>query len=397
MNDRKTKEVIIVKYGELMLKGKNQPQFLNTLKENMQQVIQVAGSFKIQKGHSVLYLEPGDYADIDKAIHLLQHVFGIVLYHRALRVEKEMQKIKEQTTSYFNVRLKQATSFKLETRRADKSFPYSSHDINTELGDYVFKSYPHLEVDVHNPDVILYVNIRKDAAYLYSEKFQGPGGLPVGTGGRATALLSGGIDSPLAAWLIARRGVALDLIHFYSYPYTSERSKNKVIELSRQLARYTGELKLYVFPFTAIQEAIQEKCPPEQLTIIMRRQMMRASEKLAIEKESQALVTGESIGQVASQTLEGLTVTNSSVDMPVFRPLIGMDKEEIVNSSRGIGTYNISIQPYTDCCTIFVPEHPQTKPKLYEIQKSEESVDFDPLIEEGLKETEEILIKPDYT
>ena len=389
-------EVIIVKYGELMLKGKNRPFFLNTLIKNIKETLTTAGNFKIEKGQSILYLKPGKDANIEKAMTLLPDVFGVLVYHRALKIDKDVDQIKEKCVTYFTEKLEQSGTFKLETRRADKDFPLKSQEINTVVGEHVAGSFAHLKVDVHNPDTTIFINIRKDGIYLYSEKYKGPGGLPVGTGGKATVLLSGGIDSPLAAWLIARRGVALDAVHFYSYPYTSERSKNKVIELTKQLAKYTGKLRLYVFPFTEIQEAIIENCPKEQVTIIMRRQMMRVAEMLSRKHGSQALITGESIGQVASQTMEGLTVTNSAVDIPVFRPLIGMDKEEIVDSTRGIGTYNISIQPYTDCCTIFVPKHPQTKPKLEEIEQSEKKVDFQELIMKGLQGIEAINAEPEY-
>jgi thiamine biosynthesis protein ThiI len=389
-------EVIIVKYGEVMLKGQNRPFFVNTLIQNLRNVLKYAGGFKIEKGHSLIYLKPSEDASIDKAMRLIPMVFGVVVYHRALKIGKEFSEMKESIIPAFENRFNNSNTFKLETRRADKNFSYKSHEINTILGDYISQSFPHLSVDVHNPDMTVFINIRKEGVYMYSDKEKGPGGLPVGTGGKSTVLLSGGIDSPLAAWLMARRGVSLDLLHFYSYPYTSERSKNKVIELSRQLAKYAGELKLHVFPFTEIQETIVQNCPKDQLTIIMRRQMMKAAEKIASSNGSQALVTGESIGQVASQTMEGLTATNAAVDIPVFRPLIGMDKEEIVEYSRGIGTYNISIQPYTDCCTIFVPKHPQTKPKVENIEKSEEKVNFDELINNGIDNLETITVKPEY-
>lgn len=389
-------EVIIVKYGELMLKGQNRPYFLKTLIQNIRYTLQPAGKFDIKKGHSLLYIVPENGFNMEKALDLLRKVFGVVVYHRSIRTEKDIDKVIDGINHHFKTTLQESNSFKLETRRADKEFPYTSHEINTLLGDRISKSFDNLQVDVHNPDVTIFLSIRNDGIFIYSEKFKGPGGLPVGTGGKATVLLSGGIDSPLASWLIARRGVSLEALHFYSYPYTSERSKNKVIELTRQLAQYTGRIRLQVFPFTEIQEAITENCPKDQVTIIMRRWMMRVAEILAEQNNSQALITGESLGQVASQTIEGLSVTNAAVNIPVFRPLIGMNKEEIVDSTREIGTYNISIQPYTDCCTIFVPKHPQTKPELGEIEESEKKVDFHSLIEKAIKEIDSIDIEPEY-
>lgn len=388
------KELLIVKYGEVMLKGNNRPQFVKALIRNIKAALQDTGDYRIRKGQSMLYIEPNGDFDLDKAVERLREVFGVLVFHRALEVEKDLDVIQKQSTEYFAGQLNGSRSFKLETRRTDKQFPHRSQDVNNIVGRHIGASFPHLTVDVHHPDVTLYINIRKDGAYMYIDKERGPGGLPVGTGGKAVTLLSGGIDSPLAAWLIARRGVALNAVHFHSYPYTSERSKKKVISLAQQLARYTGKMTLYIFPFTEIQEAIADYCPQDQLTIIMRRMMMKAASRIAARTSAQALVTGESIGQVASQTMESLTVTNAAVDLPVFRPLIGMDKEEIIDFTRQIGTYNISIQPYTDCCTIFVPRHPQTKPRLDKIKESESHVDFDSLLKKGMEHLEEIEIEP---
>ncbi len=388
------KELLIVKYGEVMLKGNNRPQFVKALIRNIKAALQGTGDYRIRKGQSMLYIEPNGDFDLDKAVERLREVFGVLVFHRALEVEKDLDAIQKQAAKYFAEQLNDSRSFKLETRRTDKHFPHRSQEVKNIVGRHIGESFPHLEVDVHNPDVTLYINIRKEWAYMYIDKERGPGGLPVGTGGKAVTLLSGGIDSPLAAWLIARRGVALDAVHFHSYPYTSERSKKKVISLAQQLARYTGKMTLYIFPFTEIQEAIADYCPQDQLTIIMRRMMMKAASRIATRTSSQALVTGESIGQVASQTMESLTVTNAAVDLPVFRPLIGMDKEEIIDFTRQIGTYNISIQPYTDCCTIFVPRHPQTKPRLDKIKESENQVDFNSLIDKGMEHIEEIVIEP---
>lgn len=389
-------ELLIVKYGELMLKGNNRPFFIDTLIRNIRAIMSDVGKFRVQKGQSLLYLIFDDMDALEEASARLKRVFGVIVYHRAVEVEKDMEQIKKMSVEYFGKELNTSRSFKIESRRADKQFPVRSMEINNVLGQYIADSFPHLKVDVHHPEVTICVNIRSEGAFLYSSREQGPGGLPVGTGGKALVLVSGGIDSPLAAWLIARRGVMPEILHFYSYPYTSERSKNKVIELARQLSRYTGKLKLHIIPFTEIQENIMENCPVDQVIIIMRRMMMRCAEKLAEREGSQALVTGESIGQVASQTIESLIVINAAVQIPVFRPLIGMDKEEIVDMTREIGTYHISIQPYADCCTMFVPGHPQTKPKLESILRSESKVGFDSLIGKSLEKTELIILEPEH-
>ncbi len=389
-------ELLIVKYGEAMLKGNNRPFFVDRLMKNIRSALQGTGKFNIEKGRSMLYLIPQEQADLDQAAERVRCVFGVNVFHRAVKVEKDLEAIKEKSAEYFGPLLKRSHSFKIDARRTDKSFSYNTHEINTILGQHIADTFPHLTVDVHQPEVTIYISVRKQGVFFYHEKERGPGGLPVGTGGKAIVLLSGGIDSPLAAWLIARRGVYTEAVHFHSYPYTSERSKNKVVDLARQLSRYTGKLKLHVFPFTGIQEAIVENCPKDHVTIIMRRMMMKAAEKISLNNGAQALVTGESIGQVASQTIESLSVTNASVDLPVFRPLIGMDKEEVVSFARKIGTYNISIQPYEDCCTLFLPRHPQTKPKLEKIQRWEQNVDFDTLIDKGLEEKEIVEVEPDY-
>ena len=381
-------ELLMVKYGEVILKGNNRPFFINTLIRKIRSALSDTGTYSISKGQSVLYIEPKEDADLNLAAERLRKVFGIHIFHRTLKVEKDMEAIRQSALEYFESILKESRSFKMESRRADKDFPYRSQEMNNQLGQLMVDHFPHLKVDVHHPDVTLYVNVRKDGVYLYRDKAKGPGGLPVGTGGRATVLLSGGIDSPVAAWLIARRGVQPTAIHFHSYPYTGERSKKKVIRLAQKLSEYIGPFPLYIFPFTGIQEAIAENCPPGEVTIIMRRMMMKSAEKLAGQLNSQALVTGESIGQVASQTMEGLTVTNAAVSLPVFRPLIGMDKEEIMDWARKIDTYNISIEPYQDCCTLFVPRHPQTKPRLKRVVSSESRVDFEALINEALGQVE---------
>jgi len=371
-----------------MLKGNNRPFFVNTLIRNIRDALADTGTYHIRKGQSVLYVEPRAEADLDRAAERIKKVFGVHVFHRTLKVEKDMEAIRSHSLRYFESILKESRSFKIEARRSDKDFPYRSMEMNTMLGQLMVDHFSHLKVDVHDPDVTLYVNVRKDGVYLYRDKERGPGGLPVGTSGRAMVLMSGGIDSPLAAWLIARRGVRLDAVHFHSYPYTGERSKKKVMRLAQQLAPYTGSFRLHIFPFTRIQEAVAEHCPPGEVTIIMRRMMMKSAEKLAARTRSQALVTGESIGQVASQTMEGLTVTNAAVNLPVFRPLVGMDKEEIVDWTRRIGTYSISIEPYEDCCTLFVPRHPQTKPRLERVEASESKVDFEALIDEALEGVE---------
>jgi thiamine biosynthesis protein ThiI len=388
--------VILVRYEEIFLKGLNRPSFERRLIKNIKQLLYGLGPVSISKAQSRIYVEPeSENYEIDEAMHRLTKVFGIASVSPALKIETDKQLIFDNAinTAKEVLKRKQYKTFKVETRRADKTFPMNSMDVSRELGALVLSELPQLKVDVINPDFVLYVEIR-ESTYIYSEIIPGIKGLPIGTNGRATLLLSGGIDSPVAGWMIAKRGVLIEAVHFYSYPYTSERAKDKVISLAKILSFYTLGIKLHIVPFTEIQCEINEKCPQEYLTIIMRRFMMRIAEKIAINNGSLGLVTGEAIGQVASQTMESLAVTDSVVRMPVYRPLIGMDKSEVVSVSKKIETYDTSILPYEDCCTVFVAKHPATKPTIEKAEKYESVLDMERLIKNALDGTETIYIDP---
>lgn len=386
-------KIILLKYGEIILKGLNRPIFEDKLIRNIREVTGDNVS-KVWKAQATIYVEPkNDDVDIDELANKLAKVFGIVSVAVAHVVEKDLDKIcclaKELIKDV------RGSTFKVDTKRADKKFPYKSPEISAAVGDTIFEGYSHLSVDVHNPDILVRVEVRDFAAYVYLDKIAGAGGLPVGTNGRATLLLSGGIDSPAAGYMIAKRGVELNAVHFYSYPYTSERAKEKVLDLAKILTGYCGKLTVNIVPFTDIQLAINQKCPSEQMTIIMRRIMMYISNEVADGFGSSALVTGESIGQVASQTIESLLVTDAAAKLPVFRPLIGMDKEEIIQIARKIGTFETSILPYEDCCTVFTPKHPNTKPRLDKIKQSEELLDLDNLIKQAIDGIERITLTRD--
>jgi len=389
-------KVILVRYEEIFLKGLNRPAFEGRLIKNIKQLLYGLGPVDISKAQSRIYVVPeSENYDIDEAMRRLTKVFGIASVSPALKIVTDKQLIFENAVSTAKDILKryQYKTFKVETKRADKTFPMTSMDVSAELGALVLSEIPQLKVDVINPDFVLYVEIR-EFTYIYSEIIPGVKGLPVGTNGRATLLLSGGIDSPVAGWMIAKRGVIIEAVHFYSYPYTSERAKDKVISLCKILSLYTLGIKLHIVPFTEIQCEINEKCPHEYLTIIMRRYMMRIAEKIAVKNGSLGLVTGEAIGQVASQTMESLAVTDSVVGMPVYRPLIGMDKSEVVNISKRIETYDTSILPYEDCCTVFVAKHPATKPSIEKAESYEAVLDMDKLIKNAVDGTETIYIAP---
>ncbi|MDI9483059.1 MAG: tRNA uracil 4-sulfurtransferase ThiI [Bacillota bacterium] len=389
-------KIILVRYEEIFLKGLNRPAFEGRLIKNIKQILTGLGPVNVSKAQNRIYVAPeSESFDIDEAIHRLTKVFGIASVSPALKIETDKQLIFDKATYIAKDILKriQYKTFKIVTRRADKTFPMTSMDVSRELGAIVLREIPQLKVDVINPDFVLYVEIR-EFTYIYSEIIPGVKGLPVGTNGRATLLLSGGIDSPVAGWMIAKRGVLINAVHFYSYPYTSERAKDKVISLCKTLSLYTLGIKLHIVPFTEIQCEINEKCPNEYLTIIMRRYMMRIAEKIAVKSGSLGLVTGEAIGQVASQTMESLAVTDSVVRMPVYRPLIGMDKSEVVSVSKRIETYDTSILPYEDCCTVFVAKHPATKPTIEKAESYESVLDMEKLIKNALDGTETIYIAP---
>ncbi|NSW92235.1 MAG: tRNA 4-thiouridine(8) synthase ThiI [Firmicutes bacterium] len=389
------KKVILVRYGEIMLKGLNRSSFENKLISNIKRALYTLGKAKIEKSQGRIYVEPEDEKfDVEKAMEKLSRVFGIVSISPALCVNNDFEEIKKCALYITKEALAKGigTTFKVETKRGNKKFHMDSPEINRELGGYLLSELPLLRVDVNNPSFIVSVEVR-EFTYVYTELITGYGGLPVGTNGKAMLLLSGGIDSPVAGWMMTKRGVEIDAVHFYSYPYTSERSKEKVIELAKILSLYCYDINLHIVPFTHVQLEIAEKCPHDQMTIIMRRIMMMISEKLAESTGSLALITGESMGQVASQTIQSLAVTNAAVSMPVFRPLIGMDKNEVIDIARKIKTYNTSILPYEDCCTVFVAKHPETKPRLEKILLSESKLDIDKLIKEALEGIETIKIR----
>ena len=379
-------EILLIKNGELALKGLNRRTFEEALMSNLRYRLRHAGDFTLRKAQSTIFIEPkNDYADLEEACDAVSRVFGIAAFSRARVTVKDIDAIKQAAVEYLGDRLATAKTFKVEAKRADKSFPYTSPEISREVGGYVLSHYHHLKVDVHNPDLLIMVEIRDFGAYIHSTQLPGAGGMPVGTGGKAAIMISGGIDSPVAAYMMAKRGIQLTGIHFASPPYTSERAEQKVITLMEKVSRYAGNMKLHIIPFTRIQEEIQKNCPEEYFTIIMRRFMMRLAQWVARDNDCGALITGESLGQVASQTIPAMAVVDCLAHMPVFRPLIGMDKEEIVVISRKIDTFETSIQPYEDCCTVFTPRHPNTRPKRRLVEEAESVLDVDALVEEALE------------
>ena len=379
------KEIILLKDGEIVLKGLNRRAFEDVLKKNIKGAIRSLGSFEISSAQSIIYVKPlSDDIDLDEVCERVSRVFGIVSYSRAaVCEEKTLESVMQTAPVYLEKELKNAKTFKVEAKRSDKKFPYKSPEICRELGGEILSKFPHLKVDVHNPDVTVNVEIRDFGAYVHGAPLKGAGGIPVGTSGRAAILISGGIDSPVAAYMMAKRGIKLTAIHFASPPYTSKRAEDKVVRLLRKVSRYAGRLTMYTVPFTKIQERLKDECPEELFTIIMRRLMMEMSEKIALDNDCSALITGESLGQVASQTIGALGCTNEATDMVIFRPLIGMDKQEIIDISYKIDTFETSIEPYEDCCTVFTPKHPRTKPVLKYVKESQEKADFAPLIEEA--------------
>ena len=366
-------QTFLIKYAEIAVKGKNRYIFEDALIHRMRQVLKtVDGDFAVSKTQGRVYVDCKSDYDYDEVIAALQTVFGINAICPVVKIENEgFEKLTQAVLRYVDDEYPDKNrTFKVFARRADKSFPVRSTQMNEELGASILEAYPEMKVDVHKPEIELYVEVRENI-YIYSKQIPGPGGMPLGTGGKAMLLLSGGIDSPVAGYMVSKRGVKIDAVYFHAPPYTSERAKQKVVDLARKISKYTGTICLHVINFTDIQLAIYEKCPHEQLTIIMRRYMMRIAEQIALENDCLALVTGESIGQVASQTMQSLAVTNEVCTLPVFRPLIGFDKQEIIDVSEKIDTFETSILPYEDCCTIFVAKHPVTKPELKAIKKSE--------------------------
>lgn len=375
--------VILVKVGEIHLKGQNRPYFERRLMDNIRNAL-YGSEAQVSIAQSRIYVKNISDDFLDEALDRLTRVFGIHAVSPALQVEKNMEEIMRTAVKMLmDARIEKGT-FKVKARRADKHFPIQSPEIAIMTGEYILE-HTGLTVDVVNPEHLVQIEVRESAAYVYVREIPCAGGMPVGTGGRAALLLSGGIDSPVAGYIIARRGVVIDAVHFHSFPHTSERAKEKVISLAGLLSRYCGEIRLNVVPFTKIQEEIYEKCPDKYLTVIMRRYMMKIAEQAARRSGAGALITGESIGQVASQTLNALYCTDAAVNMPVFRPLIGMDKLEIMDIARKIGTYDTSILPYEDCCTVFTPRHPATKPGLEKVIEAEQVLEEEKLINEALE------------
>ena len=387
-------EMFLLKLGEIVLKGGNKFQFENRLKTNVARRMRPFGDFRVYIVQSTVYIEPeNDACDLEGAWDACHYIFGVVSLCRCRPCKKDLDDIFEKAMAYLGDDLRMAKSFKVESKRSDKRFPLNSIQLSQAIGGRLAEAFPDVAVDVHHPAYTVYVEVRDFAAYVHGPAEPGAGGLPTGVGGRAAVLLSGGIDSPVAGYMIAKRGVELEAIHFFSYPYTSELAKDKVLELARRMARYCGRMTVDVVGFTEIQEAIRDNCPEEYFTIIMRRFMMRIAERIARDHGCECLVTGENLGQVASQTMQAMAVTHAVVDMPVFHPLIGMDKEEIVTIARRIDTLETSILPYEDCCTVFTPKHPKTKPKLAEAERIEQKLDVEGLIARALENTELVKIR----
>lgn len=380
------KEIILIKNGELALKGLNRNVFEDCLIKNLRQKLAPLGETVIKKAQSTIYIEPkSENFDFEEALVRTSKVFGIAAFSRAAVCEKDIDEILKNAPIYLKGIMKSIKTFKVEAKRADKRFPLTSPEIAREVGGALLSAFPHLRVDVHNPDDIITVEVRDYAAYIRAGQMQGAGGLPVGTAGQAAILISGGIDSPVAAWTMAKRGLRLNAIHFASPPYTSQRAEQKVRTLLSKVAEYSGAINLAIVPFTEIQEEIADKCPEEYFTLIMRRMMMRIAERVAAHKHCGAMITGESLGQVASQTLSAIGCTDIVTDMPVLRPLIGSDKEEIIRISRKIDTFETSCLPYEDCCTVFTPKHPKTKPTVELCEIAERGLDIEPLIERAIE------------
>ena len=387
------KEMILLKLGEMVLKGLNRRSFEDKLQANIHRRIHPYGQFRVYTRQSAAYVEPkDDSCDVLGAYEVLKKVFGVVSLSLARPCEKDKDAILATAREFLDADLRAARTFKVETKRADKTFPMTSIQLSQYVGGELHEAYDNLEVDVHNPELTVFIEVRDYAAYVHARPEPGAGGLPVGINGRAVSLLSGGIDSPVASWMIAKRGVSLDMVHFFSYPYTSPEAKEKVLELARLLTPWTGRLTVHVVPFTAIQEELRRSCPEELFTVLMRRFMMRIAQEVARRCGAKALVTGECLGQVASQTMEAMRVTGAVTDLPVLRPCIGLDKEEIVRIARKIGTFETSILPYEDCCTVFTPRHPRLRPLPGEVEQAEAALDIGAMVRAAVDGIERVQI-----
>ena len=383
-------DIILLKLGEIVLKGLNRRSFEQKLTANVRRRLAPIGKFRVYCLQSIIYVEGEDGADMDTAFEALKKVFGVISLTRAAACEKDKDAIAKLAIEYLREDMLRAKSFKVETRRSDKAFPMTSIELSQYVGNALSDAYEDIEVDVHDPELVVHIEVRDLAAYVHAMPVHGAGGLPVGCSGTAVTLLSGGIDSPVSTYMIAKRGVHLIPVHFFSFPYTSQQAKDKVIELGRLLTEYCGKMTMEVVPFTHIQEEIRDKCPEEYFTLIMRRFMMRIAEQIAQRSNAKAIVTGENLGQVASQTMEAMASTQAVMTLPILQPLIGMDKEEIVERARQIGTFETSILPYEDCCTVFTPHHPRTRPKISEVERAESKLDIDALVAEALEGIERI-------
>jgi thiamine biosynthesis protein ThiI len=389
-------DILLLKLGEIVLKGLNRKSFEQKLMGNIRRWLVPIGKFRVTCLQSTVYVEAlEDGADMDAAFEAVQKVFGVVKISRAAACEKDKDAIARLAIDYLRDDMRRAKSFKVESKRSDKSFPMTSIQLSQYVGGELAEAYPNCKVDVHEPELIVNLEIRDLAAYVHAQPVNGAGGMPVGSNGVAVTLLSGGIDSPVSTYMIAKRGVRLIPVHFFSFPYTSQQAKEKVIELTKLLTAWCGRMTLEVVPFTHIQEEIRDKCPEEYFTLIMRRFMMRIAERIALANGARAIVTGENLGQVASQTMEAMASTQAVLKLPVLQPLIGLDKEEIVQMSRKIGTFDTSILPYEDCCTVFTPRHPKTRPSVQEVESAESALDVDALVEEALQGIERIRLDPE--
>lgn len=386
------KEVILIKNGELALKGLNRRTFEDMLIKNMKHRLKSTGRFTFTTSQSTIVAEPEEGTDLDEAVEKIKTVFGIAAFSRAAAVEKNFQTILKNTAEYLNEDLLAASTFKVEAKRSDKKFPLNSPEICRETGGYLLNRFPHLTVDVHNPDITVNIEVRDEYAYIHGAQIKGAGGMPTGSSGKACLLISGGIDSPVAGYMMAKRGLELTAVHFASPPYTSERAEQKVHQLLEKVAKYSGRIGLWVVPFTDIQEKIKDECPEDIFTVIMRRMMMRVALVIAAREKAGALITGESVGQVASQTMPAIACTDAVCSIPVFRPLIGMDKDEVIAVSRKIDTFDISILPYEDCCTVFTPKHPRTRPAMDYVLEAEKKFDWKPMTDEAAEKARFVLI-----
>lgn len=391
------KEVILVKNGELALKGLNRRTFEEALMKNIKSALKPLGNVEIRRAQSTMHIMPENPDCMDEAVERTAKVFGIAALSRAAMCEKQFDVILKTAEEYLAPQLLDAKTFKVEAKRSDKSFPMKSPKICEEVGGFLLEKFPHIRVDVHNPDIVVMVEIRDFAAYIHGNPIRGAGGLPVGTGGKAAVMISGGIDSPVAAWMMAKRGLDIFAVHFASPPYTSERAERKVIDLLSKVSLWHGPIKLYVVPFTDVQVAIRDGVPEELFTIIMRRIMIKITEKLARFNNAAAMISGESVGQVASQTLKAIECTDNAAGMPILRPLVGMDKDEIIAIARKIDTFETSILPFEDCCTVFTPKHPKTRPVLKNVIEAENALNIEEMMNEARKNSKIIWVTPDMS